>query len=62
LRGKKVPKLDHFGKARHPKAAGPMSNGSSAIAAVYCNPLKMNENISDGGVRPVAAIRIWPPP
>jgi hypothetical protein len=24
LRGKKVPKLDHFGKARHPKAAGPI--------------------------------------
>jgi len=22
----------------------------------------MNENISDGGVRPAAAIRIWPPP
>ena len=24
LRGKKVPKFDHFGKARHPKAAGPI--------------------------------------
>jgi hypothetical protein len=45
-----------------PKPRVRSSNESSAIAAVYCNPLKMNENISDGGVRPVAAIRIWPPP
>src|ERR1035441_2322557 len=39
-----------------------LSNGSAAIVAVYCNQLKMNENISDGGVRPAAAIRIWPRP
>jgi hypothetical protein len=45
-----------------PKPRLRLSNGSSAIAAVYCNSLKMNENISDGGVRPAAAIRIWSPP
>jgi hypothetical protein len=43
-----------------PKPRLRLSNGSAAIAGDYCNQLKMNENISDGGVRPAAAIRIWP--